>query len=189
MVTLHNSSYVSAGGEGSSHQSSMKMFAYVSWTLLVLASVMTAAAAAGYLVLPLALDDPDRQQQSFDMTINACAVLLLAIEIALAVGFERLSAIARKQIRFQREMASPRNANADVIEALDDLAKRTRQVALVTVLSCPYSLIFLTVVGSYIESRHAGPTFPVGALTRAARADTGRSTRCIQWQSCLPSST
>jgi hypothetical protein len=144
----------SAADSASPRQSATATFAVVSWTLFALATASTAAAVAGQLVAPIVLVSADLQQQAIDATFIVNAVLIVVMEFAVAVGFEHLSSIARKQVRFQRDVLS-HPANGDLTEAMDDLAKRTRQMALAFLCTCPFSLIFLTVVGSFSGTRQA----------------------------------
>jgi hypothetical protein len=154
MVTLHLNAVAPEGGEDA-RKSSAASFARVSWVLLALALVSTTAVVAGQLVAPLVLDDPSSQQQSVDATYIANGVVLALIYIAVAVGYERLSAIAREQVRFHRDLFAHSANRDDAFNAMDDLARRTRRLALILLLYSPTVLIYLAVVGSVTETRQA----------------------------------
>jgi hypothetical protein len=157
--------------------SSTLTFTTVSWTLFALAMMTTANAVAGVLVVPIVLDgDPLRQQSSIDAALIVCAGTLSVIEIAMALGLQRLSSIAHQQVRFHRDILSPATANVGLIAAMDDLAKRTRHLMLSALSLFPFTLVFLTVVGSYIETRQAARPLRrarARSRVRSARAGTG----------------
>jgi hypothetical protein len=153
MVALANTT--AAGGTDGSRKSSTALFNYVSWTLSALATLSTMAVVAGQLVVPLLLDDPDLQQQSVNTTYVVNAVLIFGIEVVAAAGFERLSVIARQQVRLHRDVFLPMSVNADMVSTMDDLAKRMHQLALLVLSYCPSGLTFLLVIGTYTETRQA----------------------------------
>ncbi len=140
--------------------SSAEMFPRVSWSLLALATTATGAAVAGVAVLPLVLDDPARQQQSFDAAFVALAVLFFLMHISAAVSYERLSAIAREQEQAHRRTLMKTSANADTISDMADLARRMRKLALIMVSIAPPTFVLLAVTGASIQSRQAVRPLP-----------------------------
>jgi hypothetical protein len=152
MVALSKNTSVPSGEDTDRGSSTTAMFTHVSRSLFALATTATVASVVGMAVLPLVLDDPERQQQSVDAAFVASAVLLSSMQLAVAVSNGRLSAIARAQVLFRRSLFSS-NVNEDTIKAMDDLARRQHKLALVMLFVCASTLVFLTVAGAYIQSR------------------------------------
>jgi hypothetical protein len=180
MVALHRRAYSPTVDHTVPQKRSTTTYNLVSWTLLALAAIATVAAVVGQLAIPLAVaSDPDLQQKSTDASFIVSAMLMSVMEIAAAVGFERLSDVARRQVRSRSNSATSRAVTADMIGAVSRLAKSARHLALLMLLLCLFTLIFFLLVGTITGTRSAARrrsrqlSAGTRADARAARPGTG----------------